>query len=223
MLITNNINYIGKTSQTYNLTNEKPQKQKAEINFQNTLIGIQKSVDTINLYNNYSNNDFIQKLKESMIKNTSILNSFTQVVSEYPNSIQFDSYIDKPNGAGKTKLEVRIENCSEDTKIDEKELESALEKMTSIANKLELSFMQMGYRLDEVCHLVVKYDENTGKIDIKEIAESVNGLVKTIAAQIYEDCSKDENISKYELMKIKENLEKVKKAMDDFIMKIMND
>lgn len=222
-MITNNINYISRISQIYNFTNEKLQKQKAEINFSNTLIDIQKSSDTMKLYNNYSNNGFIQELRESMIKNSSISNRFTQVVSEYPNSIQFDSYIDKPDGTGKTKLEVRIENCSEDTKLDEKELEGALEKMTSIANKLELSYMQMGYRLDDSCHLVIKYDENTGKIDIKESAEGVNDLVKMVADQIYGDCSKDESISKYELMKIKQNLEKVKKAMDDFIMKIIND
>lgn len=222
-MITGNISNLTKTSNMYKARDKKVDKITADMDFQDAMEDAKKSMDMGNPNDNYSKNQLFRQTKEAMAKKLSVLGFFEEVKSEYPNCKQWNAYLDKVDGSGKLKLGVCVTHCRKDTQIGPKELAEALNKVISVVNKMEHCYREMDYRLDNAVVARLEYHKDTGKIDIKEMALGFNDLVKTIADNIYKEFAKDKDIPIEELARLRANFERIKREMDDFIIKTCRD
>lgn len=219
----NNINPINKIARNCNLYEAKINSlQDGNTSFK-ALLDTQRNTYISDKFNNYNKNGLVSAVRQDVSDKFSMKNIFTEIDSEFPNCREFTTYRDKVNGDGRMLLDVRIENCPKGTVIDEKEFEEAMSKVILVADKSQYAFDRIGYRADDLFGVQLEYNKTTGKIEVTEFIKGVQSMINEIADKMLDDYSKDGNISKEQLEKIRENMEKIKKEMDDFFAKLLDD
>lgn len=162
----------------------------------------------------YNNKAFIPSFRFSeSIKRTPHVETFKAVKVDFQCDEEcrvFDSYRDKLDGSGKMLIRIRLVGCSENDKIDEKELADAFRKISSGIDKYLEVCKKMGGTQEDGLGGDIQYNKATGKINTREFLTGLGELAELVLGKLAVD------------KKSRNYLEMLRKELDEYVFKMID-